>query len=352
MYIHRKFPLREPDKGTGDGSGAAGTPAASSSGEGQGQAGEAGAEPPRQQPQWRGTADGAPIASNEPPGGSQSASTGGEADRSASGGQQGEGQQPQVMGRGGPMSEEAIADRVARDRKKWLRETFGTEDEAEAKKRMQQLEAEAEQRRKDQADLDRYRQAEEKRKREQMSREERLQADLQKEREKRAQLETQLREKEENEVVSQQDQVIRDEAVRHVDDRYVKYARRDLAEHFRQLPEKDQKSFGPTQLKKFMREWAKDNPAMARQADAGKGNGQAQQGEGQPAQPAKPKPQPRRAPMATSRANPSRGAPPEAGKGGPDIVAGKTVKPGLPNSMSKAELNQHYREQFGRSKPW
>jgi hypothetical protein len=242
-----------------------------------------------------------------------------------------------VVGHGGKaMGPEAIAERVERMRRKQLRELFGTDNEEEIKKIVARGNAKGivisdEQQR----EFDRLKRLEEVRKRARLTAEQRTQKELE-ERDKEIEtLRTQLKERDTQEAVKQQDQVIQEAAAPFIDAAYMKYARRDLAEYLNELktsnPEQFGK-FGAKQLERWFQKYSTDRPAFAKP-----GNPVVKEPEAT-APPTPSAPTVRKV-VTTTKTNARPPAP--AVVDGPGVWKGKTVKAGQPNSMNRAELREY-----------
>lgn len=184
----------------------------------------------------------------------------------------------------------------------WLQATFGTTDRkkiAEIKAKTAKLEEDAE-----------------KRKRAEMSQIDRYKADLERERKKRQELEQQYSQLERRRAYDKQDSKVRDLARRYVDDKYIKYAVRDFAEHVSSLDDTAVARIDERGVAKWFADFTKREPAWARR-DGKRGTRNRQ-------------PVTTGTPPTQSRPTPT-----------PQSSAGKTAKPGLPNSMSKKELRAH-----------
>lgn len=207
------------------------------------------------------------------------------------------------------MSQEALNDRIARAKRaeeerhrKFLKETFGTDDPEEVKKaraRMKELE-----------------ENEEKRKRAAMSEQQRMQADLEKERKEKETLRQQLQQEREERMHTQQNQVITGIAAKHIDPEYIEDVNIIFARHLKSLSEKELDSFDQRKIEKWYADFAKKKPAFARQA-------------GEPPAP------PTKKPVTTGPAPRGKPAPTSTDGAGGNA---KTAAPGKPNSMSKQEV--------------
>ena len=228
---------------------------------------------------------------------------------------------PPVGANGSRLEGEALKTRLERERKKWLKEHYGTDDPnkvAELKRKREEKEREYEE----------LKRKEEARKRSRLTAEQRAQQEIQRKDQRIAELEAELKKTKQETVVREQDARINEVAVKFVRPERLKYARRDLAEYLNSLEPQKLKTFNQKKLESWFENFAKENPDFAMV----KSNRQQE---------------PRRRPVTTG---PHRSqAPKPAPKDGPGVKNGKTVRPG-PNAMSKAEL----REELKRKgiKPW
>lgn len=242
-----------------------------------------------------------------------------------------------TIGHGGEMSAEAISERVARERRKVLKEIYGTDDETQIAKIKEQQASDTQARKQADEELAKFRKAEEERKRAEMTELQRAKADSDAKDQELQQVRQQLEELRTGQVVTQTDTEVRSEILEFADEQYVDLVRPALARHYLSLAPEDQKDFDERARKRWVQKFVKDHPALAKK----------------PPEPGTPPiKHPRRAPVSTSRAEPSKGQPSPASSAGPGSAGGKVVQPGKPNSMSKSELDQHYKETRGRRKPW
>lgn len=289
------------------------------------------------QPQFHGSSTGGPIG--PPPGAAPPAGATGTTGAPAAAGAEGSGGEPGRRVLVTDLPEGALLERInsARDaaarkaREETLRElgiadpaAFKTENEARAKK-LAELEA-----------------AEEKRKRESMTREQQLAADLEAEKKRATLLETEMRELRETSVSSSQEQVVERASRKHIDPEMYAYARIEFINHVNELAKtnpKELEALDERATEKFFRELAKRKPRLALDTTPAPKDKDAPAGKPPvAAPPARPVV---RQPLSTGPA-PRVGAPPPVPKTGkPDVVNGKTPRPGQPNSMSRQELKQH-----------
>lgn len=163
--------------------------------------------------------------------------------------------------------------------------------------------------------------------REKMSREEQLQADLEREREARKDLETKLKEEATSRVYDKQEQLVLDIARKHIDATKPKLAaaRMGFAEYVEELPKSQVARLTERDIDRWFAKFARENPDFAPK---------------QPA-PAAPPSTVRKPISTTTPAARSKPAPAPAPTNTDPTVnpQGKTFKPGQANSMSKAEVS-------------
>lgn len=313
------------------------------------------------QPQgFRGSMSGEPIAAPPPaapqapqgqlaaPDASQGAPDGDDESQ----GQQGV-QDPPVVGHGGkPMSQQAISERVERERRKWLREEYGTDDPKQVEEVRARRKREADEREAREKEYQRLKAEEEKRKRAAMSEQDRLKADLAKKEAELQAAKQQITELRTGTLAEKQEQVISAAATKYIDPDALDLVKYKLARHFSSMTPEEQKKFDARALDRWMSKFAKDNPKFAKPADApAQQQPDPKQAEAKdPPAPAKvesPK-TPKRIPVSTGK--PQKAPAPTPRSQDPAELGGKTIKPGQPNSMSRSELNQFLRSQGRR--PW
>jgi hypothetical protein len=248
----------------------------------------------------------------------------------------------------------AISDVRIRERKRALKELWGTSDPDEiAKIKQQRAEADAAHA-KEQEELKTLRTKEDERTRAQMTEVERLQADLTTANEKITTLTAQIAAAKQEVLSERQNGAVKQAAVRHRIKPKASVMRVVLAEfgaYYLSLSGLERRRMtDPTQaerhLDRWMRGFAKENPEMCEAPAAATTTDDTVQ---TPApKPAAPIARPgiRRplgsAPVRTSQVQPR--VPPGPRAPGTD-ENGKTVKPGLPNSMNAAELAAYKRKQ-------
>jgi hypothetical protein len=226
-----------------------------------------------------------------------------------------------VIGQGGVIPEERITERIARERRKLLREEYGTDDPVKVEQIRQDRKQHAEA-------VSKYRAAEEEAQRAAMTEQERLKADLAKREERIAELEAANRELQETSAVEKQDAVISRVAASKVNPKFLRFAKIELADHLTGLSPEEQAKFDEKKLAKWFDSFVADNPEFKAVVGAS----------AEPAPVVKvelAKPPPKRVPI-TNGAGPRRG-PPATTVPAADPLAGKTPVPGKPNSMSDKE---------------
>lgn len=247
---------------------------------------------------------------------------------------------PKVIGRGGQeMSEEAISQRVERSIRSKFRALMGREATEEEVKQVIQKGLNAPNLTKeDVANYERLKRAEEARKRARQTQEERTNSELKKKDEELAALRQQLKERDERALVERQDASINEAAGQYVDTAYLNYARRDFAEAMVKLSKEDPeqfKKYGQKQVQRWFEKWAKEHPALAKAAESQESQ-----------KPTGEQPQERKVVQRPITTTKSAARPPASSSvDAPGMYKGKTVKPGLPNSMNKQELAEYMRSQ-------
>jgi hypothetical protein len=249
-----------------------------------------------------------------------------------------------VIGRGGDeIPEERVSEIRARERRKFNKENYGTEDEDEVAKikarnlerlkKADELEAEAEKTRL--ANL---------------SEADRLKEELRIEREQRASEKAKLeRERDEAKstvAVERQDVLINGIAVKHVAAKFVKVANVDLAAHVESLTKKQQAELTPESIEKWFKAYVKENPEFKIPAPAVAKTPEELEAEAKERAARPPAVPPKRAPIGAPRpgARPPTPAPRPAT--GPGVFKGKTIK-----QMNKKEFADYMKSQ-GRKVPY
>lgn len=215
------------------------------------------------------------------------------------------------------ISSEGLRKRIERGARKFIKEKFGLDEKGLEEKL---------------TTLTRHEQEQEEKRKAQLTREEQLQEDLKLEKQKRERLENQLKDQEEARLVSEQEGEFRKIADKHVDAKYWKFASREFAEHLTKKHGAALETVEITEadVEKFFGDWAKDNPGMAAKPAEEK-KVEAEKDGGKDA---------KREPLRNGTANGlgKKTAPLPTGK-----LAGKTLAPGKPNSMTDAEVREYKR---------
>jgi hypothetical protein len=161
-----------------------------------------------------------------------------------------------VTGHGGEIPEERIADIKARERRKFLREHYGTDNEDEALRIKGEREAAAK-KAKD------FEEAEQKRKLAELSEVDRLKEELRLEREGRAAekttLESQLAQRQTALEVERQEVLIGGVASKYVAPKFTKLAKVEFGEYVETLTKTQLKDFDQAAIDKWFKKWATDN---------------------------------------------------------------------------------------------
>lgn len=231
-----------------------------------------------------------------------------------------------VVGSGGKqLSQVALSERVQRERNKVFRELYGTTDPAKVRdlreRERQQL-----------AEYQALKAAEDERQRAAMSREEQLQADIAAANARAEAAENRLRELETNNVVQSQTEELRGIAGKHIKPSMLRYALIDFQAHVRSLTPEQLKTFTPRAVERWFSKHAEANPDLKLVG--------APPAPPAAAPPPAPKPPVRRPLISSANPKGGTGTPPPK-LPAPGTHAGKTVRPGLPNSMDQKELNAH-----------
>jgi len=267
-------------------------------------------------------------------------------------------QQRRVVGRGGaPLSDEAVskakAEARAAERKRLLRDEYGTDDEKEIERIRADRKAKIE-------EAERLRKEAEDRKRSEMSEIERLKQDIAERDTEIARLKQERDSAQQSLASERQGFKIRSVASQFVAAKpvLIEGAVDAFRRHVVSLTKDEQRKLGDAQITKWFRDFVRDNPefapAAARAADdSGTGDGDDM---GKPkTPPAPPAPKPRvpvgARPGTVPARRPSVANPPRpAGRNPGTTESGKTARPGQANSMSRSELNAHVKKQG--LKPW
>lgn len=259
-----------------------------------------------------------------------------------------------VVGKGGaPMPAEAVSDRVARERNRLLRAEYGTTDPAEVEKIRNLRKTQLEEYAKLKADR-------EEADRQAMSEAERMKADLEASQRTVDELKARIHEMETGQAVSRQTEELKGMAAKYVDPTMMEDALFHFQRYVNKLDPKEVKRLTPRAIDRWFAKFVDERPRFKLEPPQAGGDpalGTAAVGvKGadspgpSPATIVAPKATVRRVPISTSAA-PKGGAPKAApAKPAAGTVAGKTVRPGQSNSMSKQELNAHLRSKGIR--PW
>lgn len=240
---------------------------------------------------------------------------------------------PTVLGRGGnQVPPESVAARIERERRRILREEYGTDDMARVAQIRDQRKSEAER-------FKALSSAEEARQREAMTAQQRLEADLAKERERAAALETQIQGLKEAQVIDRQTAQLSEIASKYIDPSLSEWALSKFQRHLREMPVEQIKRLTPRAIERWFSKFAEDNPRARKELPGATKTPDQVPAKVEPAA----APSPRRVPLATTPAR-AGGAPKPRAPGGPTpggTVGGKTLKPGQPNSMTRAEVTEY-----------
>jgi hypothetical protein len=169
-----------------------------------------------------------------------------------------------------------------------------------------------------------------------MTREQQLEADLARERQMREELETKLKEESSARIYEKQDVLVNAIAAKHVDNSPVKMraVRRELAEYIESLPKSQVSKLTEKDLDRWCAKFVKENPEFAVKVPEIVAPVVVQE---EAPVAAKPVGEPIRKPAGTAPAKRPMPAPAVTNQDA-SMSNGKTIKPGLPNSMSRAEL--------------
>lgn len=239
-------------------------------------------------------------------------------------------------------AEDATASDIRkREKKKLLVAEYGTDDEEEVARIKEQRRAESEEARTLKA-------KDEEAKRAQMGEVERLTADVTRLTSENEQLKLKIKNLEQDQVASKQDAKIRSLAVKHIKPNKLKYAIIDFGEYIRSLTKADAAKIDELRTENWFKKFARENPDMALgaapPAAAAAVDTADLDDEGNP----KPKPGTPPAVQRPTRVVPAgkpKPAPAPPKPAVPDPLAGKTPRPGFPNSMNKKELSIHMQRQ-------
>lgn len=205
--------------------------------------------------------------------------------------------------------------RIDRERKKLLKEHFGTDDEEKVKQTVaknKELQSKAEEQR-----------------RNELSEQARLKEDLDKRSGELTAAQARVRELEDEREIEQEDMRIRGSISEFIKPKYVKHAMADFADYLSEkLTPEQQDAMGDEQIKEWFQKYAAENPELA-----------AKPGEASPPQ----QQQVRTVPVVNGHRQQEKPAPLPTGN-----LQGKTPIPGRPNSMNAEEYRQ-YKAQRGFS---
>lgn len=249
-----------------------------------------------------------------------------------------------VVGHGGEIPEERVSEIRAKERRKFNKENYGTEDEEEVAKikarnverlkKADELEAEAETKRL--ASL---------------SEADRLKEELRIEREQRAaersKLERERDEAKSTVAVERQDALVNGIAVRHVAPKYVKVANLDLAEYVDTLTKKQQADLTPEDLDKWFAKYVKANPEFKIPAPPAPKTAEELEAEAKAKANRPPPIPPKRAPIGAPRPGARPPTPAPRPPTGPGLHAGKKVK-----DMNPKELDAYWKAKGHKGKPY
>lgn len=242
-----------------------------------------------------------------------------------------------VVGRGGEIPPERISEIKERERlagareerRKFLLDEYGTDDEAkvaEIKKQRQQ----------DQEDLKKRREEAEKQRQAEMSDLEKAREEAAREKARADAAEAKFKEAQTRLAHERQDVIVTNHASRHVASKYVTAAKVAFSEYVEDLTQAQLKELTPAKIDKWFEKYAKDNPALALQVPPPKPKEGEEPPEGK---------QPQRQPPPPKRVG---GQPPKAAPKPPPAPGPKPV-----SKMSGAELNAHYKKLgFKSGKPY
>lgn len=249
---------------------------------------------------------------------------------------------------GTPEERATISNIRQRERKRAMKDLYGTDDEEEIE-RIKRRRAEADSAfEKNQQELERLRQKDAEAERAKMSETERLSADITALREENKQLKDQVAKAREEALTERQNSAVKQAAIRHrirAKPAVLRVVLAEFAAHYLSLTNTERRRFASQpeaerMLERWMGRFAKENPEMCEAAPAAA----ADKPEERPAAIAQPRPAVRR-PVGTQRP----AAPPAARSAttarSPDMDEnGKTTLPGRPNSMTRAEVDAFKRK--------
>lgn len=237
--------------------------------------------------------------------------------------------------------EEATASDIrAREKKKLLREEYGTDDPD----KVAEIKAER------QARLDehaRLKETDEANKRAQLSEVERLTADVNRLTSENEKLAAKIKLLETDNVVSKQDAKIRSIAVQYIQPNKLKYAVIDFGEYVRSLTKADQAKMDEIRTTNWFKKFARENPDMALGATppAVAAKAVVKDDDAEPPKAGTPPVVQRPTARVVPAGRPRPAVPVAAKPAVADPLAGLTPRPGQPNSMNRQQLAQHMKNQ-------
>lgn len=246
-----------------------------------------------------------------------------------------------VIGRGGTALEgQALSDRLERERRKFMRDEYGTDDPAKVERIRRERAAAVEAGKKRDAEFQRLKTAEEQRQREAMSEQQRMSADLEQLKAENAALRAKIAEHETTRVSSEQETILRGIAGQHVDEDLLDDALLRFALHIRELKAKTPRALSKLNEKEIGR-WfqglVKERPKFAKQAGAAAGV----QDRAPAATVPTPEPaRPRRTVIRTAGKPAPARVDPTSRVSTPAGASSKTARPNQANTMSRSEVRQ------------
>lgn len=253
--------------------------------------------------------------------------------------------QPVVGSGGSKLSSETLTTRLERERKRILKAEYGTTDQAEisrikAERAKQAEEYAALKAKQDEVD------------RQSMTEQQRLAADNETLKKQNAELNEKLTAMQERQVIDQQTNAVSKIAGTYVDPLMIEEALFSFQRHVSKLSPDEVKRLTPRAIDRWFKNLAETKPGYKLRLAAGTTGDQKTDDPkiAAPAKVADPKPPVRRIALTTSNQPKGGAAKPAPKAPAAGTVAGKTVRPGQPNSMSRAELNAHLKSKGMR--PW
>lgn len=244
--------------------------------------------------------------------------------------------QPVVGSGGSKLSSETLTTRLERERKRILKAEYGTTDQAEisrikAERAKQAEEYAALKAKQDEVD------------RQSMTEQQKLQADNETLKKQNAELNEKLTAMQERQVIDQQTNAVSKIAGTYVDPLMIEEALFSFQRHVSKLSPDEVKRLTPRAIDRWFKNLAETKPGYKlRLANGTAGDQKVDDSKiAAPAKVADPKPPVRRIALTTSNQPKGGAAKPAPKAPAAGTVAGKTVRPGQPNSMSKAELTAY-----------